>query len=103
MKAHLLRPQSSKVLPLKPGVGQNIVMLATPTAKDFFLAYSYLPSPFNCIFSKTSDEILQNKSSLRKWKMCYSKARAVRRTVGTEVMDIFFDKLPTRSQGLINC
>ena len=34
---HLLRTQSFKVLPLKPGVGQNIAKHASPTARDFFL------------------------------------------------------------------
>ena len=37
LKTHLLRTYSSKVLPLKPGVGQTIVMHASPTVKDFFL------------------------------------------------------------------
>ena len=39
LKSYLLRTQSSKVLPLKPGVGQYIDIHATLTAKDFFLAY----------------------------------------------------------------
>ena len=29
--------QSSKVLPIEPGVGQNISLHASPTARDFFL------------------------------------------------------------------
>ena len=34
---NLLRTQSSKILLLKPGVGQNIFLHASPTARDFFL------------------------------------------------------------------
>ena len=49
-KSHLLRAQSSKVLLLKPGAGQNIAMHATPTARDFFLANFYPFGPFTCIF-----------------------------------------------------
>ena len=38
LKTHLLmRTQSSKVLPVKPGIGQNIAIHASPTARDFFL------------------------------------------------------------------
>ena len=37
-------------LPLKPGVGQNIAMHATLTARDFFLAKFYPSGPFTCIF-----------------------------------------------------
>ena len=47
VKTHRLRTQSSKVLPLKPGVGQNIAVLASPTARDFLL-----PGPFTVIFPK---------------------------------------------------
>ena len=54
LRSHLLRTQSSKVLPLKPGVGQYIAMHATSTAKDFFPAYFYPSGQFTCIFSKTS-------------------------------------------------
>ena len=53
-KTHLLRTQSSEVLPLKPGVDQFLAMQASPTATDFFLANFYPPGPFTCIFSKTS-------------------------------------------------
>ena len=56
IKSHLLRTQSSKVLPLKPGVGQNIAMPALPTARDFLFANFYLPRPFTSIFP----EILRN-------------------------------------------
>ena len=53
-KSHLVRIQSLKVLPLKPGVGQYIAIHATLTARDFFLPYFYPSGPFTCIFSKTS-------------------------------------------------
>ena len=52
LKSHLVRTQSSHGLPLKPGVGQYIAIHATPTARDFILAYFYPSSPFNCIFPK---------------------------------------------------
>ena len=54
LETRLLRTQSLKVLPLKPGVGQNIAMHFSLTAKDFFLTYFYPSGPFTCIFSKTS-------------------------------------------------
>ena len=41
-----------KCSPLKPGVGQYIVIHDTLTARDCFLAYFYPSSPFTCIFSK---------------------------------------------------
>ena len=50
LRSHMLRIQSSKVLPLKPGVGQYITLHATVTARDFFLANFYPPGPFTCIF-----------------------------------------------------
>ena len=37
LKAHLLRTQSSKFLPSKLGVGQNMAMYASPTARDSVL------------------------------------------------------------------
>ena len=37
IKDHVLRNQSSKVVPLKPGVAENIAMHASPIARDFFL------------------------------------------------------------------
>ena len=42
LKSHLLRTQSLKVLPLKPGVGQYIAIHATLTTRDFFLANIYI-------------------------------------------------------------
>ena len=51
LKSHLVRTQSLNILPLKPGVGQYIVIHATLTARDFFLAY-YPSGPFTCIFPK---------------------------------------------------
>ena len=56
IKSHLLRIQSLKVLPLKPGVGQYIAIDATLAVRDFFLAYFYPSGPFPCIFSKTSPD-----------------------------------------------
>ena len=52
LKTHLLRTQSLKVFPLKPGVGPYIAIHATLTARDFFLANFYLSGPFTCIFPK---------------------------------------------------
>ena len=49
LKSHLLRTQSLKVLPLKPGIGQYIAIHATLTARDFFLAIFYPSGPFTCI------------------------------------------------------
>ena len=51
-----MKTQSLTVLPLKPGVGQYFALHATLTARNFFLAYFYLCSPFTCIFAKTSPE-----------------------------------------------
>ena len=49
-------PESSKVVPLKPGVGQNISMHASPIVGDFFLElisiYRSIPKPlqsFSCV------------------------------------------------------
>ena len=50
LKSHLMRTQSLKLLPLKPGVGQYIAMHATLTARDFFLANFYPSNPFTYIF-----------------------------------------------------
>ena len=44
----------SKVLPLKPGVGQNIADHAMPTARNYLPSNFYIPSPFNFIFSRFS-------------------------------------------------
>ena len=52
LKSYLVRTQSLNVLPLKSGVGQNIAIHATLTARNFFLAYFYPSGPFTCIFSK---------------------------------------------------
>ena len=49
-KTYLLRTQSTTVLPLKPGVGQNIAMHALQTVRDFILANFYLPNPTTFIF-----------------------------------------------------
>ena len=51
LRAYMLRrTRSSKVLPLKPGVGQYRAMHATPAARDFLLAHFYPSGPFTCIF-----------------------------------------------------
>ena len=50
LKFHLMRTQSLKVLPLKPGVGEYIAMLTTLTARDFFFANFHPSGPFTCIF-----------------------------------------------------
>ena len=54
LKPHLVRTQSLKVLPLKPGVGQYIAVHATLTARDFFLAYFYLPVHSPAFFQNLS-------------------------------------------------
>ena len=43
IEVHLMRTQSSNVLPLKPGVGQYVAIHVTLTARDFFLLLSTLP------------------------------------------------------------
>ena len=48
LKSHLVRTQRLNVLPLKPGVGQYMAIHATLTARDFFLVYFYISSPFTC-------------------------------------------------------
>ena len=50
--SHLVRTQSLKILPSKPGVGQYIAIHATLTARDFSLVYFYPSGPFTCIFPK---------------------------------------------------
>ena len=50
--------QSSKVFSVKPGVGYNIAIHASPTARDFFLSKIYLPFSFIFIVSKTTPEFL---------------------------------------------
>ena len=50
LKSLLVRTQSLKVLPLKPGVGRCIALHATLTARDFFLANFSKPHPsFSCV------------------------------------------------------
>ena len=56
LKSHQVRTQSLNVLPVKPGIGQDIAMHAMLTARNFFLPYFYLFNPFTCIFSKTSSD-----------------------------------------------
>ena len=58
LKSHLVRTQSLKVLPLKPGVGQYIAINATRfTARDFFLANFYPSGPFTCIFFQNLSQV----------------------------------------------
>ena len=45
LKTHLLKTQSPKVLPLKPGVDQNIAMQASLTARGFFLELFFTRLP----------------------------------------------------------
>ena len=53
LKIHLLRSQSSKVLPLKPGVGQYIAIHATLTTRDFVLTNFCRPVHLPAYCSKT--------------------------------------------------
>ena len=57
-KTHLLRTQSSKVLPFESRAGPYMVMHATPTARDFFHASFYNSGQFICIFPKTLQSFL---------------------------------------------
>ena len=50
LKTNLLRTQSSKISPFKPGAGTYIAMHATPVARDSFLANFYPYGPFTWIF-----------------------------------------------------
>ena len=54
LKSHLVRTKSLKILPLKPGVSQDIAIHDTLAARDFLLAYFYHSGLYTCIFSKTS-------------------------------------------------
>ena len=58
LKTHLLRTQSSKVLPLRPGLGQKVDLHAWTPAWNLFLANFYLPSPFTFIFFQTSPKFV---------------------------------------------
>ena len=60
LKSHLVRTQSSNVLPLKPGVAQYTAIHAALTARDFFLVYFYPSGPFTCIFSKSSPDFIRS-------------------------------------------
>ena len=50
LRSQLLRTQSSKVPPLKPGIVQYKAMYATLNASDFIFAIVYPHDPFTCIF-----------------------------------------------------
>ena len=49
-KTRLLRTQSSKALPSTLGTGQYVVMYATPSATNYFLAKFYPSGPFTWFF-----------------------------------------------------
>ena len=70
LKSHLLKTQSLKGLPLKPGVGQHIAMYATFTATDFFLAYFYPSGPFTSIFFPKPLPISQVLAVANTWFLC---------------------------------
>ena len=70
LKSHLGRTQSLKVLLLKPGIGQYIVIHATLTARDFFLAYFYPSGPFTCIFPKTFPDFFCMLAVANTWFLC---------------------------------
>ena len=62
---HVLRTQSSKDFPLKPGVGHNTAMHASPTARNFFLEListlpvhspAICPKPLPCHPPKTKNQ-----------------------------------------------
>ena len=57
LKTHLLRLQSSNVLPFKPAAGPYMAMYAAPTARDFFLANFYPSGPFTCILSQNLSRV----------------------------------------------
>ena len=54
LKSHMLRTQSLKILPLKPGVDNYIDIHAAFTARNIFLADFYPSGAFNCIFRNLS-------------------------------------------------
>ena len=56
LKSHLLRTQSLKILPLKPGVGQYIAIHAMLPPGISSLLISTLPVHSPAFFSKTSPE-----------------------------------------------
>ena len=58
LKTHLLRTQSSKVLHLKPGIGQNISCMLQLLPGIFSGTNFYRPGAFTCIF------FLQNLSGV---------------------------------------
>ena len=55
LKSHLARTQSLNVLPLKPGVGHNEDMHASPTARDFFIELSTFRSIHLHFFQTSPD------------------------------------------------
>ena len=53
IRVPLWSTHNSTVLPLKPGVGLNVAMHASPTAMNFLLSNFFLPGPFNFIYCET--------------------------------------------------
>ena len=51
LNSHLVRTQSLNVFYLKPGVSKYIAVHATPTARDFFLAYIQKPLPISPVLA----------------------------------------------------
>ena len=70
LKSHLVRTQSLNVLPLKPGVSQYIAIHATPTARDFFLAYFYTSGPFTRIFFQNLSRFFPVLAVANTWFLC---------------------------------
>ena len=55
IKVRLLSTQSTKSLPIVPGVGQLEARHATPAARNSFTANSYLPGPITFIPPKNNN------------------------------------------------
>ena len=70
LKSNLVRTQSLNVLPLKSGIGQYVAILATLTARDFFLVYFYPSGPFTCIFFPKPLPILPVLAVANTWFLC---------------------------------
>ena len=70
LKSHLVRPQSLKVLLLKPGVGQYIAIHATFTARDFFLAYFYTSQSIYLHFVQNLSRFFPVLAVANTWFLC---------------------------------
>ena len=64
LKSHVLRTQSLKVLPFKPGIGQYKAIHASLTARDFSLGNFYPSSLLTFNFSRTSSQFFWRWLSL---------------------------------------